>query len=248
MHITTNCQNKRQDIQRTNATSITTRLKLATYASVAAILLGGCTMHQPSYQPTVLRNKITVAETVERMELYTGQAGLHLSARDEDAVGDFLAQYAASGEGPLYINVPSNSQTSQGVAQATSIVQSYLGRLGISGAPVQSGQYPAVPGAPAPVIVSYRRLTTAPINCSQGASLTHASNNQPYGNFGCAQTANLAALIDNPRQLLAPYAFDNASAVRRMTVMDNYILGEPTATPRPDGQEVSAAESGGGGG
>lgn len=233
-------------MQSQNNKRYVTKLKLAAFAIVGTIALGGCTMHQASYQPTVLRNKITVAETVERLELYVGQAGLHLSARDQDAVGDFLAQYAASGEGPLYINVPSNGQASQGVAQATSIVQSYLGRLGMSGAAVQNGQYPAMPGTPAPVIVSYRRLTTAPINCQQGASLTHIGNNQPYGNFGCAQTANLAALIDNPRQLLAPYAFDNASAIRRMTVIDKYVLGEATATPRPDGQEVTAGDGGGG--
>lgn len=246
MHNITNCQTNRQikPCGKNKCTSV--KLKLASLVGVAAILLGGCTMHQPSYQPTVLRNKITVAETVERLELYAGQAGMHLSARDQDAVGDFLAQYAASGEGPLYINVPSSGVDSPGVNQARSIVQSYLGRLGMSGAAVQNGQYPAMPGAPAPVIVSYRRLTTAAINCQQGASLTHIGNNQPYGNFGCAQTANLAALIDNPRQLLAPYAFDNASAVRRMTVIDNYVLGEATATPIPDRQEVSASASSGG--
>ena len=231
--------------QRQNNKPFVMKLKMAALGGAAALLLGGCTMHQASFQPTVLRNKITVAETVERLELYAGQAGMHLSARDQDAVGDFLAQYAASGEGPLYVNVPATGQTSQGVAQATSVIKSYLGRLGLSGAAVQSGQYPAMPGAPAPVIVSYRRLTTAPINCQQGASLTHTANNQPFGNFGCAQTANLAALIDNPRQLLAPYAFDNASAVRRMTVIDKYIAGEPTATPIPDRQEVSAGEGGG---
>lgn len=248
MHSITNCQNKRQHQQVRAKIRAKMRLKSVISAGMAAMVLSGCTMHQPSYPPTILRNKITVAETVERLELYAGQAGLHLSARDQDAVGDFLAQYARSGEGPLYINVPSNGQTSQGVAQATSIVQSYLGRLGLSGSAVQSGQYPAMPGAPSPVIVSYRRLTTAPINCSQGASLTHTANNQPYGNFGCAQTANLAALIDNPRQLLAPYEFDKGSTVRRMTVIDKYVAGEATATPRPEGQEVSAGDGGGGGG
>lgn len=216
------------------------KMKSAAFACISAIVLSGCTMHQASFQPTVLRNKITVAETIERLELYAGPAGLHLSARDQDAVGDFLAQYAASGEGPLYVNVPANGQTSKGVAQATSIVQSYLGRLGMPGAAIQSGQYQVVPGAPAPVIVSYRRLTTAPINCHQGDSITHTANNQPYNNFGCSQTANLAALIDNPRQLLAPYAFDNASTIRRMTVIDKYIAGEPTATPIPNRQEVTA--------
>ncbi len=230
-------QNRKQ-----NFTSRT--LKIAAITGLVSVLVSGCTMYEPSYGPTMLRNKITVAETVERLELYVGEAGLHLSARDLDAVGDFIGQYSASGEGPLYINTPSNSKNSRGVAQANSVIQSFLGRYGMSGAAIQTGQYAAKTAGPAPVIVSFKRVATVPIDCQQGASLTHTSNNQPYGNFGCAQTANIAALIDNPRQLLAPYDFDDASSVRRTTVLDNYNAGGTTATPRPAGQEIDA---GGGG-
>ena len=218
-------------------------LKALVFTGMAAAVLSACTTHQPSFAPTVLRNKITVAETVERLELYAGQAGLHLSARDQDAVGQFLGQYAQHGEGALYVNVPSGMVGGQGVAQAQSLVQSYLGQLGLSGAAVQSGQYPSIPGAPAPVIVSYRRLATAPIDCSQGANLTATANNQPYGNFGCAQTANLAALIDNPRQLLAPYTMEPGSTVRRMSVIDAYDKAEETFTGRPIDQNLQTGEN-----
>ncbi len=220
------------------------KLKLAVLAGIASVVVSACTMYQPSYAPIQLRNKITVAETVERLELYVGQAGLHLSARDQDAVGDFIGQFSTSGEGPLYINVPAKGINSHGVAQANTVIQSLLGRYGMSGASVQTGQYAAAPGAPAPVIVSFRRLVAVPVDCQQGASLTHTSNNQPYGNFGCAQTSNLAALIDNPRQLLSPYPFDNASSVRRTTVLDNYNDGVATATPRPADQEIAAGAGG----
>jgi len=231
-------------MQRTQKTNISRKLMRVSLAGITSILVSGCTMYQPSYGPTSLRNKVTVAETVERLELYVGQAGLHLSARDQDAVGDFIGQYSTSGEGPLYINVPANGLNTHGVTQANSVIRSLMERYGMSGANLQSGQYAAAPGALAPVIVSFRRLATVPIDCQQGASLTHTSNNQPYGNFGCAQTANLAALIDNPRQLLSPYPLDNASSVRRTTVLDRYIAGEATATPRPAGQEIAAGDGG----
>jgi len=213
-------------------------------AIIATLALSGCTTYRPSYGPTVLRNKITVTESVERLELYAGQEGLQLSARDESAVAAFLSQYASSGQGPLYVNVPSSGVNSPGAQQAHSILQSHLGRMGLGDANMQTGQYKVAEGALAPIVVSYRRLTTAPIECSQGASLTHTSNNQAYTNFGCAQTANLAALIDNPMQLLAPYGFDNAYAARRMTVIDKYIAGEVTASDTSDTQEVSVSDSG----
>ena len=222
--------------------------KLPRYAAVglatlAALIVSGCTTYQPSFEPTVLRNKITVTESVERLELYAGQAGLHLSSRDENAVAAFVSEYASTGQGPLYVNVPSSGTVSPGVEQAHAIVQNHLGRIGLDGANMQIGQYKVAAGALAPVIVSYRRLTTAPIDCSQGASLTHTSNNQPYGNFGCAQSANLAALIDNPMQLLAPYGLDNAYATRRMTIIDKYNAGEVTASDTAETQNVSASEA-----
>ncbi|MBL4741065.1 MAG: porin, partial [Sneathiella sp.] len=55
-------------------------------------------------------------------------------------------------QGPLYINVPAKGINSHGVAQANTVIQSLLGRYGMSGASVQTGQYAAAPGAPAPVI------------------------------------------------------------------------------------------------
>jgi pilus assembly protein CpaD len=220
------------------------RFSAVGWAIVATLALSGCTTYKPSFAPSVLRNKVTVTESVERLELYASQAGLQLSARDETAVGAFISQYASSGQGPLYVNVPSNGANSPGVEQAHSILKNYLGRMGLGAANVQTGQYKVAMGALAPVVVSYRRLTTAPIDCSQGASLTHTSNNQAYGNFGCAQTANLAALIDNPMQLLAPYGIDNAYATRRMTVIDKYNAGEVTASESSPTQEVSVSEGG----
>ncbi len=203
-------------------------------------VLSACTMHQPSLGPTLLRNKITVAETIERMELYVGENGLNLSMRDQDAMGQFLAQYAQTGQGPLYLNIPNNVSGKAGVAKAQNMISGYLSRMGVGRPALQMGQYQAASNTSAPVIVSYRRLATMPIDCQQGASLTHTANNQPYGGFGCAQTANLAALIDSPRQLLEPYAMGNAYANKPVLVLGKFEKSEATATKRPPGQDVSA--------
>jgi pilus assembly protein CpaD len=220
--------------------SISPRIGTAIMIGLATILVTGCTTYYPSHGPTNLRNKITVAETVERLELFTQPTGLNLSARDEDAVSDFIYEYGQSGQGPLYINVPGNTGNRVGIEQAKTSIVSRMRDMGIDGSVLQVGQYASKEGQPAPVVVSYRRLTTAPINCHQGSALTLTSRNQPYENFGCAQTANLAAMIDDPRQLLAPYDLDAPLAVRRTSVFQKYIEGQSTQTPRPGGQEVAA--------
>lgn len=219
------------------------QFKLVILGGLATLLLGACTTYHPSEVPTPLRNKITVAETVERLELYAQPSGLNLSARDQDAVSEFVHLYGQYGQGPMYINIPGNAANGMGADQAKSAITARMQSMGIPGSQLQMGKYAADLDAPAPVVVSFRRLTTVPINCEQGAFLTSTSTNQPYGNFGCAQTANLAAMIDNPRQLLSPYPQAPSTMIRRSTVFDNYAIGQPTATTRPEGQSVSSGEN-----
>ena len=216
------------------------RNKLLLISGLTALLLSGCTTYYPSNVPTPLLNKITVAETVERLELYAQPSGLNLSARDEDAVTDFVDLYGRYGQGPMYINIPGSAASGLGAQQAKTSIVSRMQSMGIPSSAVQFGQYTSQQDSPAPVVVSFRRLTTAPMDCHQGTNLTLTSTSQPYKNFGCAQTANLAAMVDDPRQFLAPYDFAPSTMIRRSSVIDNYATGGRTGTPRPDGQEISA--------
>lgn len=208
---------------------------------MTTMLLSACVANPTSLGPTDLRNKITVAETIERMELYPQQNGLQLSARDTDAMGGFLSTYRQVGEGPLYVNMPTGPayQTARMALSHRDIMQS-LGALGIASSQVQTGQYAGANSGVAPIVVSYRRLSATPIKCQIGADVLFTHNNQPYNNFGCAQTANLAAMIDNPRQFLSPYDLASADTNRRQLVLENYAQGSGTATPRPAGQEINA--------
>ncbi len=219
------------------------KMALATGLAVLGLAACSSTGAGPTWSP--VQNKITVAETVERLELYGGPGGLQLSARDRDAFGNFIAQYANLGQGPLYINVPRNRSAQKGARQARTAIQAQLRAMGLSGAKIQTGQYATPPGAPAPVIVSFRRLAIAPINCQQGSNLAYTSQNRAYKGFGCAQTANLAAMIDNPRQLLSPYAVSGSPAQHSTKMLEKFYDRKATATPRPEGQEISAKDSGG---
>lgn len=222
--------------------TLKTLLKFAVFCGVSMSVLSACTAVPSHYGPVENRNKITVAESVERMELYVQSNGLNLSARDQDAMGNFIAQYARFGEGPLYLNIPGVSASGIGVREAQDLISNQLAGMGIGQGAIQIGQYDAAPNTPAPVVVSYRRLSTVAMDCQAGASYTHTGDNEPYGGYGCTQSANLAALIDNPRQLLMPYDVSPISGARRAIVLGKYVKGENTGTPRPTGQEISASE------
>lgn len=207
--------------------------------SLYAATLAACATPTASTGPIIFNNKIQVAESIERLELYTRPNGLELSARDQVAVNQFLQSYRNSGNGPIYLNIPSSAASGLGVRQAQALIRQNLSGLGLSGESMQTGQYQAPYGSPAPVVVSYRTLKTVPKDCRQLGDATDTFSNQPYDSFGCFHSANLAAMIADPRQLLEPYDMTIPDSQRRQTVYDKYIQGENPASTQPDRQQVA---------
>jgi len=205
---------------------------------ISGLALTACATPNETFGPVQLRNTINVAESIERLELYTRPNGLELSARDELAVAQFLDGYAQSGEGALYINRPANAVSGLGTQQAEAVIRGLMAQGGLNPNAIQTGQYPSRAGAPAPVIVSYRTLRAIPQDCRQLGELTNTFGNEPHGNFGCFQSANIAAMITDPRQLLEPYALGQPNAQRRQVVYDQYIQGNATASQVNPGQLV----------
>lgn len=207
----------------------------------AALTLSACATPTPSQPPLYQKNPIQVSESIERLELYSRPDGMSLSARDSDAVAGFLSGFAQFGDGPLYMNMPAHG--SAGVMQTRGLVRNLMGQIGLGGAPVQEGQYQSHPNMPAPVVISYRRLKTLPRDCTIRSDLTRTYSNQPWPEFGCSQNANLAAMIQDPRQLLEPHPMGPADMRRRMTVYDKYIKGESPASATPPNQTISSTDN-----
>ena len=204
--------------------------------------LTACSTPSASLPSTEMRNPIQVAESIERLELYTRPNGLELSARDKLAVAQFLDGYRAGGDGPLYINRPANARSGLGTQQAEAVIRSLMAEGGINPRALQGGEYQSAPDAPAPVVVSYRTLRTIPQKCGNIGHLSDTYNNQPYAGFGCFQSANIAAMISDPRQLLEPYAPGTPNSQRRQVIYDKYIEGDLSASDFPTRQRISAED------
>jgi len=67
-----------------------------TLLGAALTALTACSTPSASTRPTVFNNPVQVAESIERLELYTRPNGLELSARDQVAVSQFLQSYWAA--------------------------------------------------------------------------------------------------------------------------------------------------------
>jgi pilus assembly protein CpaD len=68
--------------------------------------------------------------------------------------------------------------------------------------------------------------------------------NRSYSNFGCAYQRNLAAMVDNPADLVQPRAETPAYTERRSEGFDKYRKGNATATQYPDAEKAKLSDAG----
>ena len=68
--------------------------------------------------------------------------------------------------------------------------------------------------------------------------------NRPYWNLGCAYQRNLAAMVDNPADLVQPRGETPIYAARRTQALDKYRKGEATATVYPNANEGKISDVG----
>ena len=212
----------------------------------AGFVLSACGTVYENPGPSIARHKIQVAESIERLELYPQGNGLVMSARDRQAMMQFLSGYGREGQGPIYMNRPQGAGA--GIGQASSQVRQALAQMGMSHVKVQEGSYPSQAGAPAPVVVSYRRLKALVPDCRMGDEIQDTGYNSPSPNWGCSFYANIAAQVADPNQFLSPYTSTDPNMQRRMVVYEKYIEGEISGAPRNPDQRVSTEDTQGGNG
>jgi pilus assembly protein CpaD len=61
-------------------------------------------------------------------------------------------------------------------------------------------------------------------------------DNRPHWNHGCATQRNLAAMVDNPADLVQPRGEAPVYTARRTIVLDRYRQGQNSATNYPANQ------------
>ena len=79
-----------------------------------------------------------------------------------------------------------------------------------------------------------------------GPSIKNKSyfENKPYYNFGCAYQRNMAAMVDNPSDLVQPASETPAYTARRSTAFEKYRKGTTTTTSYPESDKAKLSDSG----
>ena len=156
-----------------------------------------------------------------------------LSPNQADALRDFSGRWMQTDRAPITIRAPEHGPAQPAVYRTATAARDFLIGQGVDPGNVRIVGYEATDDSAAPVIVGFMRYQALAPQCGRSwDNLAHVYDNQEYAEFGCAVTANMAAQIADPADLLHPRDVGPPDATRRQTVLDKYRQGTTTATAK----------------
>jgi pilus assembly protein CpaD len=188
---------------------------------------------------------INVTQSAARLELPVAEGEASLSNDARAQLAAFAGGYLRYGHGALVLSTPSGAKNSDSASTVAGDARRALVDAGVSYAAVAGSTYDASGADNAPIIVSFSRFEAEAPKCTPlwEQDIGHQQNNQPWESFGCATQANLAALVEDPADLLNPRAEDPRDSGRRDTVMDHYRAGTVTHAQRDDDERVAISNA-----
>jgi pilus assembly protein CpaD len=211
-------------------------------AGCLAGLLSGCYQTQVARQepyPADYRERhpITLKEANRSVEVFLGRnrGGLNPSQRaDVLAFAQLWRREATSG---IIVDVPKGGPTDHAAADSMREIHSIFAASGVPREAVYVRNYAPSAEQLASIKLNYSKLSATAGPCGKwpddlGPSIDSGyDRNRPYWNLGCAQQRNLAAMVDNPADLVQPRGETPAYTARRSVAIDKYRQGQnPSGT------------------
>ena len=242
--------------QRYRSKGLRPLLGLAALLGVS-VTLGACqeTAHELVMASTPddyrFRHPIAIEEANKSVVIFVGRARGGLTAPQQaDVVG--LAQiWQREATGAIVADVPVDTPNAPAAADAMRAVRSILAASGVPARAVTVHHYHPENPRLLPVIrLNYTRMAAVAGPCGLwpedlGPSINNPeySDNRQYHNFGCANQRNLAAMIDNPADLVQPRSETPAYTARRSEAFEKYRKGVTTTTVYPEADKAKLSDT-----
>jgi pilus assembly protein CpaD len=226
-------------------------------AAGCAIAVCSCTTDQqiagvpeapPDYRQ---RHPITLQESDHTLELLIGTNRAELNPTQRAQVLSFGLNWKREATGGIIVARPVGSTNERAAADSVREILSILAASGAAPQNVAVRGYPAGGPAVAPVRISYPKMSAQAGPCGMwpqdiGPSANREYfENQQWWNFGCANQRNLAAMVDNPADLVQPRGESAAYTMRQTTVVEKYRQGvDPSTQPPASAQSAKISDVG----
>jgi pilus assembly protein CpaD len=222
----------------------------------ATAILAGCYTAQETILESIpndyrQRHPIVLKEAPRTVELFIGNRRGTLTAAQRAEVLSFAQAWRREGSGGVLIDVPSGTPNERSAAAALQEVRSILAGAGVP--PEAMATRPNTASDPrklATMRIHYPKVTADagpcglwPYDLGPTYDREHYENREYY-NLGCASQRNLAAMVENPADLVQPRGETPSYTGRRTTALEKYRKGESTATVYPDATKGKISEVG----
>jgi len=198
-----------------------------------AATLGACATHVPGANEKALtptqRFEAKVTPKPEEVKLAIHAQGV--SPAQAEALSKLADFWREDEGGTIGVQAPSEGVDPAAAYRMSESVRGFLISKGVPAEQIEVvGYAPEGPGAP-PLLVGYLRYEAELPNCGKTwTNIARSWKNEVQPNFGCAVTANMAAQMSDPGDLLGPRRMTPQDATRRQDVLDKYRRGEITSS------------------
>src|SRR5882762_6719863 len=232
-------------------------LRLVGALAGLSIALGGCNTSGEVVTTASVpddyrqRHPIAVQEADRSIVIFVGQGRGGLSTAQRADVMGLAQTWVREGTGAIVVDVPVDTPNARAAASSFREIQALLAAGGVPPRGITLRHYrPDDPRTLATIRLNYPRITAVAGPCglwpdNLGPSILNRdySENKPYYNFGCAYQRNMAAMIDNPADLVQPRSETPPYTMRRSEAFEKYRKGEPTATTYPESDRAKLSDT-----
>jgi pilus assembly protein CpaD len=222
-----------------------------------AVVLGACTHTDDAVQASIpddyrLRHPIAIQEANQSVVIFIGHARGGLSASQRDDVIGLAQTWHHEATGAISADVPVDTPNARAAADSFREVQALLASAGVPPRGIIVRRYhPDDLRQMAAIRLSYPKISAVAGPCGLwpedvGPSIKNKGyyDNKPYYNYGCAYQRNMAAMIDNPSDLVQPRSETAAYTARRTVAFQKYRTGAATTTNYPEADRAKLSDTG----
>jgi len=192
-----------------------------------------------------LRHPITITETQHTLEIFVGSNRGELTESQRASLAEFAANWKHEATGGVIVDFPVGSSNQRAAAEIMPAIHSILTAGGVPPGAIRVRGYHPPPGTLATIHVIYPKIGAQagpcgiwPEDIGPSANRSYFENEPPW-NQGCAIQRNLAAMVDNPADLVEPRAETPPYEMRRTTVMNKYRAGDKTGAEAPPNSDTA---------
>jgi pilus assembly protein CpaD len=221
-----------------------------------AVALGACTHTEEAVKAVSYpddyhqRHPIAIQETERSVVIFVGHARGGLSASQRADVLGLAQTWLREGTGAINADVPVDTTNARAAADSFREIQSLLAAAGVPPRGITVRRYhPDDPRQLAAIRLNYPKISAVAGPCGLwpedlGPSIKNKNylENKQYYNFGCAYQRNMAAMVDNPSDLVQPQTETPPYTMRRSEAFEKYRKGAPTTTIYPEADKAKLSD------